>query len=175
MSAAPTSFYHDVLRKDRRFTSTDACKDLGLLEPGTRAAVEALLIEARDDHVDLRVLETFRSQARQHMLFVKHATQLSRVGCHGFGVAVDFALYQHGSYVEDGSKYEPLWALLKRHGLMSGQDWGQPDIPHSFRDSDHAQRVPLWRQPGLFAETWFPPIVYDWTKDVQPRGSELLA
>lgn len=169
------TFYQDVLRKDKRFTSTEVCKDLGLLEPGTRAAVEAILLEAKDSHIDLRVLESFRSQARQHMLYLRRLTQLSRVGCHGFGIAVDFALYVDDKYVEDGSKYGPLWALLKAHGMISGQDWGNPHIPHSFRDPDHGQRCPVWRQPALFAETWFPPIVYDPFTDAQPRGSEFIA
>ncbi len=59
------TFYTDVLRKSPAFRSDAVCKDLNLLEPGTHAAVLALVDEAKQEGHDLRVLETYRSQTRQ--------------------------------------------------------------------------------------------------------------
>lgn len=155
------SFYTDVLAKDPRFASTAPIKDLALLEPGTRAAVLAMIADAAAAGHDLRVLETYRSQARQHMLFEERLTQLSKVGCHGYGVAVDLALYVNGRYDPNGQHYMFMEALAKKHGMVSGIDWGTPNAQHSFKDYDHVQRVPVFRQNAMFAGAWYPPEGYD--------------
>lgn len=154
------SFYDTNIRTSKAFHSDAVCKDMALLEPGTRAAVLALVNEAKQEGHDLRVLETYRSQTRQSALFAKHATQLRTVGCHGYGVAVDFGVFVGGKYAENNTPYVFLRVLARKHGLISGQDWGHA-ITGSFVDSGHVQRVPVWRQVGLFNGTWYPPEVYD--------------
>ncbi len=154
------TFYDTVIKKSPAFHSDAVCKDMNLLEPGTRAAVVALVDDAKASGHDLRVLETYRSQTRQSALFVKHATQLRTVGCHGYGVAVDFGVFTNGKYEEGNKPYVFLREMARKHGLISGQDWGHA-ITGSFVDSGHVQRIPVWRQGVLFGGTWYPPETYD--------------
>lgn len=154
------TFYDTVIRHSPAFHSDAVCKDMTLLEPGTRAAVLALVADAKASGHDLRVLETYRSQTRQSALFAKHATQLRVVGCHGYGVAVDFGVFTNGKYEEGNKPYVFLRQMARKHGLISGQDWGHA-ITGSFVDSGHVQRVPVWRQAALFSGSWFPAEVYD--------------
>jgi hypothetical protein len=170
MIEAAMTFYTDIIEKDHRFDSVNVINDLALLEPGTRAAVEAMIADAALAGHELRVLETYRSQARQHMLWTQHLTQLSKVGCHGFGVAADLALYVNGRYDPNGQHYMFMEALAKKHGLVSGIDWGAPNAVHSFHDYDHVQRVPVFRQNAMFAETWYPPSAYDPYADQVAHG-----
>lgn len=163
------SFYDTVLRNSKAFRSADTCKDMALLEPGTRAAVQALVDEARAQGHDLRVLETYRSQTRQSALFQQRRTQLRVVGCHGYGVAADFGVFVNGKYAEDNKPYVFLRVLARKHGLISGQDWGHAR-EGSFVDSGHVQRVPVWRQPALFSGAWYPPEVYDPYADSTKNG-----
>lgn len=153
------SFFDTVIRVSAAYHSDAVCKDTALLEPGTRAAVQALMDEAKQEGHDLRLLETYRSQTRQSHLFMQHATQLRTVGCHGYGVAVDFGVFINGKYAENNTPYVFLRVLARKHGLISGQDWGHA-ITGSFVDSGHVQRVPVWRQQALFSGAWYPPEVY---------------
>jgi hypothetical protein len=154
------SFYDTTLRNSKAFRSDVVCKDLNLLEPGTRAAVLALMAEAKADGIDIRLLETYRSQTRQSYLFTKRATQLRVVGCHGYGVAADFGVFTRGRYEEGNKPYVFLKTLARKHGLISGQDWGHAK-EGSFVDSGHVQRVPVWRQAALFNGAFYPPVNYD--------------
>jgi len=164
------SFYDAVVRTSAAFKSDAICKDLGLLEPGTRAAVLAIVDEAKTAGHDLRVLETYRSQVRQHALFLQHATKLSTVGCHGYGVAVDFGVFINGKYAEANGPYVFLRELARKHGMISGQDWGHAR-EGSFVDSGHVQRVPVWRQSALFSGAWYPPAEgYDPYVDSKVNG-----
>ena len=163
------NFYTDVIQKDPRFNSTERIEDPLLLEPGTRAAVQAIIADLQSLGHDARVLETYRSEARQHMLFEQHLTQLSKVGVHGFGLACDIALYVSDKYDPVGEHYVILVPLAQKHGMISGINWGLPNLPHSFKDYDHIQRIPLFRQNALFAGSWYPPTDYD------PHADEIAA
>lgn len=168
------SFYDTVIRNSKAFRSDAVCKDMALLEPGTRAAVTALVAEARAAGIDIRVLETYRSQTRQSALFQQRRTQLRTVGCHGYGVAVDFGVFISGKYAQDNKPYVFLRTLARKHGLISGQDWGRAK-GGSFVDSGHVQRVPVWRQDQLFSGAWYPPVDYDPYKDSLGRHPEVVA
>lgn len=169
------TFYDTVLRNAKAFRSPDVCKDPAMLEPGTRAAVLALMTDAKTQNIDLRLLETYRSQTRQSALFAKHATQLRMVGCHGFGVAADFGVFVNGVYQEKNTPYEFLRTMARKYGLISGQDWGHPQ-EGSFVDSGHVQRVPVWRQPALFGGSWYPPEVYDpYTDSATAHQTDVVA
>lgn len=154
------SFYDTVIRNAKAFHSDAVCKDPALLEPSTRAAVLALLADAKAQGIDLRLLETYRSQTRQSALFMRRATQLRTVGCHGYGVAADFGVFIKGVYQGGNKPYVSLRLLARKHGLISGQDWGHAK-ESGFVDSGHVQRVPVWRQSAMFGGSWYPPIEYD--------------
>jgi D-alanyl-D-alanine carboxypeptidase len=164
-----STFYDNVIRNSKAFRSDVVCKDLALLEGGTRTAVLAMVDAAKRDGHDLRILETYRSQTRQSALFQRHATQLRTVGCHGYGVAVDFGVFTNGKYEESNKPYVFLRQLARAHGMISGQDWGHPKMG-GFVDSGHVQRVPVWRQKELFSGAWYPPEVYDIFADSAAHG-----
>jgi hypothetical protein len=149
------SFYTDVIRKDPRFHSTAQIRDLALLEPDTRDAVEAIIKGAAAHGITLMVTETYRSQERQHQLFAQKLSQLQNVGVHHYGLAVDFCKIVNGKASWDGD-WSFLAPLCASNGMIWGGDWGEPDQPHSFRDYDHVQRCELCRQDDLFAGTWYP-------------------
>lgn len=155
------SFYSEIILRDPRHASLEIVRDVTLLEPGTRAAVAALVAEAAANAHRLVVLETYRSQARQGRLFLEGATQLRHVGCHGYGVAADIGVESATGAIDWKADYGLLGELAEKHGLIWGGDWGTPKCPHSFRDYDHVQRVPVFRQPALFAGEWYPPEDYD--------------
>lgn len=165
-----SNFYTDVMKKDARYNNpnvkTVVC-DLNLLEPGTRAAVIQMQELAKAAGHELKVAETYRSQARQHYLYEQGFTQLSHVGMHGYCVAADLNLFVNGKYDPNGTHYEFMHAMAVRCLMVSGQGWGTAKAHHSFTDWDHVQRVPLFRQDEIFAGTWYPPATgYDPWKDM---------
>jgi hypothetical protein len=157
----PANFYTDVIQADPRFHSPEVCRDLDLLEPVFRGAVEAVISEAAAliPPVILRVSETYRSPARQQALFAKGLTQLKDLGVHSFGLACDFF-----KLVDGKASWEGDWSFLRdlavKHGLISGYDWGQPQAKHTFTDNDHVQRISVADQPKLFAGDWYPDESY---------------
>lgn len=163
------SFYDTVLRNSKAFRSDVVCKDPAMLEPGTRAAVLALIADAKGVGKDVRLLETYRSQTRQSYLFTRRATQLRVVGCHGYGVAADLGVFVDGVYQEKNAPYVFLKFLARQHGLISGQDWGHAR-EGNFVDSGHVQRVPVWRQNALFGGAWYPSVDYDPYADSTTSG-----
>lgn len=163
------TFYSEILRNSPAFRSDAVCKNLAMLEPGTRVAVMAIMADAMVAKIDLRLLETYRSQTRQSALFMQRRTQLRTVGCHGYGVAVDFGVFTNGRYEEGNKPYVFLRDLARKHGMISGQDWGHAR-PGNFVDSGHVQRVPVWRQAELFNGTWYPPVTYDPYADSAAHG-----
>jgi hypothetical protein len=167
---AAINFYNSVIRNSKAYRSDSVCKDMALLEPGTRAAVGALMADAKEAGHDIRVLETYRSQHRQSMLFMQRKTELRTVGCHGYGVAVDFGVFIKGRYQESNGPYMFLDALARKHGLVSGQTWGHSYPNRGFVDSGHVQRVPIFRQRALFEGVWYPPESYDPYADMKAEG-----
>jgi hypothetical protein len=154
------NFYLTTLTVDPRFNSPERQSSTDLLEPVTRAAVAAIIADAKAQGIELQVTETFRSEARQQQLYDQGATQLEHVGTHGFGIAADFCKIINGEASWAGD-WSFLAVLAKKHGLVSGFDWGQPGVHHSFVDSDHCQRCRVSDQAQLFAGTWFPDSSYN--------------
>ncbi len=151
------NFYTDVLLS--MATPAGRSADPWLLEPITRAAVRNIIDTAKAElGIDLMVFETYRSQARQELLFAQHATKLKTVGVHGYGLACDIVKSIHGEPSWKGD-FSFLGPLAKRFGLIWGGDWGEPG-PHSFRDFDHVQRCLVEDQEKLFAGLWYPDQQY---------------
>lgn len=148
-----SNFYTDVLQKSPLFHSTNRISDLAMLEPVTRAAVLAIIADAKLLGHDMVVFETFRSQARQQQLYDEGTTQLEHVGTHGYGIAADIVKVGPEPWAGD---FTFLGPLAKKHGMIWGGDWGEPDKPHGFRDLDHVQRVRVIDQAKLFSGAWFP-------------------
>ena len=154
------SFYTDVIEKSPKFTSTKAIGDLELLEPVTRAAVQAIIADAKQHGVALMAYETYRSTERQQLLFDQHATQLRKVGVHHYGLACDLvkSVNAEPSWKGDFSLIGPL---ARAHGLIWGGDWGTPAAHHTFIDVVHVQRCSIAKQASLFSGTWYPDATYN--------------
>jgi hypothetical protein len=150
-----TAFYTDTMLCDPRANSATDIRDLTLLEPVTRAAVEAIVAGAAALGITLCVTETFRSKSRQAQLFARHATQLQEVGVHHFGLACDFCKIVDGKACWEGD-WTFLGRLARANLLIWGGDWGNPGAAHGFKDMDHVQRVAVKDQPRLFAGEWYP-------------------
>jgi len=150
-----SNFYIDVIQQDPRFNSVDRIADPMLLEPVTRLAVQNIVQAAAGLGLPVMIFETYRSQARQESLFEQGKTQLKTVGVHGYGLAADLVRVVNG---------QPTWAvdytflgpLAREYGMISGVDWGEPGVHHSFIDPDHVQRITVAQQDSLFAGNWYP-------------------
>ena len=92
----------NVIKKDHRFKTTNIVKDISLLEPVFRKKVMDFLADAKKEGHDLRIAETFRSQARQAHLYEQGYTQLRHVGVHNYGLACDFNLFINRTYQDHG-------------------------------------------------------------------------
>lgn len=150
-----SNFYEEIIQTDPRFQSTDPISDLSLLEPITRAAVEAIISEAAANGIDLMVFETYRSQELQEIYFDRGVTKLRKVGVHHFGLAADIVKVVNGEPSWDGD-FSFLGTLAEKFDLIWGGDWGEPNQPHSFRDYVHVQRIRVVDQGPLFRGEWYP-------------------
>lgn len=153
------NFYTEVIQRSPAFGSPVPVSDLGLLEPVTRNAVQGIIAAGRAKGLDLRVRETYRSAVLQEHYF-KIGTSHLHTGVHHFGLAADIGLYVNGKFDEVGEHYKFMRNLAETHGMISGVDWGNPFVPHTWRDWDHVQRVALSRQNDLFAGRWYPDEQY---------------
>jgi D-alanyl-D-alanine carboxypeptidase len=154
------NWYSEVLVKLPLFNSTDRVSLLDYLEPTTRTAIAALIVDALAQNIKLMVFETYRSQHRQELLFDQGATQLKEVGVHGYGLACDIVKDIGGDPSWKGD-FTFMTSLAKKHGLISGIDWGNPNIKHGFVDSCHVQRIAVRDQLKLFDGSWFPDNSYN--------------
>jgi hypothetical protein len=161
------NFYSDVIAKDTRFGSLARIDDDQLLEPVTRALVQEIVSAARSIGIDVMVWETYRSQARQELLFTQHVTKLRRVGVHHYGLACDIVKVVGGEPSWKGD-FSFLGQLSKSANLIWGGDWGNPAVHHSFIDEYHVQRCAVTREPVLFAGSWYPDAGYNPYKDEVP-------
>jgi hypothetical protein len=128
---------------------------MALLEPVTRAAVQAIISDADEMGIPMMAFETYRSQELQQIYFRRGVTKLQNVGVHHYGLACDIVKVVDGEPSWDGS-FDFLGELAQKHGLIWGGDWGEPDISHSFRDYCHVQRIRVEDQGELFRGEWYP-------------------
>lgn len=154
------SFYDEVIKNDPRFHTTKPVRDMALLEPVTRQAVENILADAEAMGIPCMVFETYRSQELQRIYFQRGVTKLQKVGVHHFGLAADIVKVVNGEPSWDGD-FTFLRDLANKYNLISGIDWGQPGESHSFIDSCHVQRITVDDQAKLFSGEWYPDADYN--------------
>src|SRR5215469_8917734 len=169
------NFFTDVIQNDPRLHTTKRVSDSALLEPTTRAAVEALIADAAAHGIQLMIYETYRSLERQLDLFNQGASQLRNVGVHHYGLACDIVKDVNGEPSWKGD-FSFLRGLAKAHGLIWGGDWGTPNVHHSFQDNDHVQRCSVTDQAQLFRGEWFPDATYNpYTEASGPKKAATAA
>lgn len=154
------NFYEEVLAKDPRFRLATRCSDDGLLEPRTRQLAHRVLEVAAERGISVMLYETFRSSARQLLLYEKGVTRRRDDGVHKYGLAFDVVRSVWGEPSWKGD-YAFLGEIAKELGLVWGGDWGSPERRHSFVDAYHLQRVSVADQARLFRGEFYPGEDYD--------------
>ncbi|MBA4166129.1 MAG: M15 family metallopeptidase [Chitinophagaceae bacterium] len=161
-----TSFFTEFISHDPRFNSTTRISDFQLLETQMQQKVQSIIDDAKAHGIDLMVYETYRSQARQELLFNQKASKLKKVGVHHYGLACDIVKNINGEPSWKGD-FSILGTLAHAYGLIWGGDWGQPKLKHSFMDLDHVQLCTVARQAALFRGEWYPAGDYDPYKELK--------
>lgn len=144
-----TNFYQSVIQRDPRFHSPLACRDQAMLFPPFRAKVLAVIEKLAAMGQTFEIIETFRSQARQEELFKAHATQLQKVGMHGFGLAADAARVIGGRICWEAGAYSDYGKIGEAEGLTWGGRW-------TFGDDVHLQYCTVAEQPKIFDGSFYP-------------------
>ena len=113
---------------------TDACRDLSELVPYVRTRLEKWMAKCLSEGLDVRISETYRSQARQEYLYSHGKTQVRSLGAHYFRVAADFFI-KGGSDIYPEEKMKAAADIAKTYGFEWGGDW------KSFKDTPHLQML----------------------------------
>jgi hypothetical protein len=148
------NFYTDTIKGDARFKTIKVVADMKLLEPVFRQTVESILADAKAHGLNVKVFETYRSQARQTRLFNEGATTLKTVGVHHYGLSCDIVRVVNGQPSWKGD-FSFLGEFARAYGLIWGGDWS------SFNDPYHLQRCTIKRQGSLFRGEWYPDPDYN--------------
>lgn len=159
-----SNFYESTIKTSARFKSSKRVADVSLLEPVFREIVERIIADAKSHGLNLMIFETYRSQARQTLLFNQGATKLKNVGVHHYGLACDLVKSVSGQPSWKGD-FSFLGELAHANNVIWGGDWGNPNVPHSFIDSVHIQRCSIKKQGSLFRGEWYPDATYNPYKD----------
>lgn len=117
-------------------------RDLSLLAPKFRAAVQAALDECEAKKIDAFVYEAYRSNELQQIYYARgrsvippnHTVTNARTNLyswHGYGLAVD-VISRSKLWSPDGGEawFRKVADIFKSHGCKWGGDWTHPDTPH---------------------------------------------
>ncbi|HEY8571587.1 M15 family metallopeptidase [Phenylobacterium sp.] len=148
-------------------------RDLAMLAPAFRLAVEAAIAECAAKGLEVKVNEGFRSNGRQAWLYAQGRTRpgdivtrapTSFTSWHGYGLAVDVihrtkAYWPFGKDRTASARNERWFAdvadVFKANGCNWGGDWSRPDTPHMqwgrCRPSPSARARELWESGGVQA------------------------
>jgi hypothetical protein len=117
-------------------------RDLTMLAPKFRAAVEAALTECHDNGLDAWIYEGYRSNELQAIYYERGRTvkpprkpvtnaRTSLYSWHGYGLAVDVVSREHLWEPPEGDAwFRQVATIFKRHNCKWGGDWTSPDPPH---------------------------------------------
>ncbi len=141
--------FYDTLKSDPRFHSIAAIHDPGMLFAPFRTKIESVIADLAKRGQTFQIIETFRSQERQHELFLQHATQLDHVGLHGFGLAVDCARVIGGRIHWESALYQEYGVIAEAEGLTWGGRWTLGDLVH-------VQYVTVSDQQKIFSGEFYP-------------------
>ena len=115
-------------------------REMNLLAPLFRAAVERALADCRSRSLDAYVYETYRSPELQALYYARGRTvipPLKRVtnasdnlySWHGYGLAVDVISRSRG-WDQPESWFRDVAASFKKEHCNWGGDWAMRDLPH---------------------------------------------
>lgn len=117
-------------------------KDLSLLAPKFRAAVQAAIIDCNRAGLEAVVYEAYRSDELQKLYYARGRTVLpptrpvtnaptNQFSWHGYGLAVD-VVHQTKFWEPAGGEawFKKVAVIFKKHGCAWGGEWSNPDTPH---------------------------------------------
>jgi peptidoglycan LD-endopeptidase CwlK len=121
-------------------------KNIATLQPPVQPYARALINQAAEIGITIKVLSGHRTYAEQERLYAQGRTTSgpkvtnSRGGYsnHNFGIAFDIGVFENGKYLEESPKYKVVGALGMKIGLEWGGTW------KSFVDEPHYQLRPTW-------------------------------
>jgi len=130
------NWYEEKIKNNKYFLSEEIISDVNMLYPRFRFLILRLFAEAKREGLNVRIYETYRSQARQRVLFERGHSELVKNGMHHFGIASDVVfLDEKDNYIWRGD-WDKLGAIGRNLGLYWGGDW------KTFKDNPHFQLVP---------------------------------
>ena len=132
--------FFDKLKTSSIFHSLNVCRDMEILYPPMRTAVELMVGQAEKQGLRVAVFETFRSAERQTQLYAQGHTLLKTNGMHHFGVAADIVFLDGDGHFTWPDKNDPRWQTLGHCGRLFGLFWGGDW--KGFRDCPHFQFIP---------------------------------
>ena len=117
-----------------------ASKDLSLLAPKFRIAVEKSVAECRAQGYDVIVFEAYRSKELQELYYKRGRTikppdkpvtnaKSNLYSWHGYGLAVDVISESRG-WGPPLSWWTVVASIFKAEGCKWGGDWKARDLPH---------------------------------------------
>lgn len=115
-------------------------RDLNLLAPAFRAAVEAAIAECQALGLDAYVYEAYRSPELQAIYYARGRTVVPPTtpvtyaatnlqSWHGYGLAVDVISRAH-DWDRPESWFAEVAQVFARHDCRWGGEWKQKDLPH---------------------------------------------
>ena len=115
-------------------------RDLGLLAPAFRDAVERAIAECRARDLDAYVYEAYRSQELQALYYARGRTVVPPTkpvtyaatnldSWHGYGLAVDVISRSQG-WNRPETWFAEVAAAFAKFGCRWGGEWKQKDLPH---------------------------------------------
>jgi peptidoglycan LD-endopeptidase CwlK len=115
-------------------------RDLSLLAPKFREAVEKAITECRRQGYDAYVYEAYRSMELQQLYYQRGRTVIPPLlpvtnapsnlySWHGYGLAVDVISVCHG-WNRPQAWFEEVAQIFKKYDCRWGGDWKCKDLPH---------------------------------------------
>lgn len=156
-------------------------RDLSLLAPKFRVAVETSLRECKDAGLDAMVFEGYRSLELQQIYYARGRTvrppfytvtnaKSNLYSWHGFGLAVD-VVHRTMYWNPPQSFWRDVAEIFKRNGCDWGGDWTMADLPHfqygTLRKSPSGRARELfaaggmqavWAEVGAYTAAAAPPV-----------------
>lgn len=138
-------YYLENIVTGEKFFSSKPVTDALLLYPEFAELMASLVNELKVYKVELRLLETYRSNKLQQYYYEIGASKIKNNGMHHFGIAVDTILID-----DDGrTTYKGNWKLI--HQIF--EELGGTDLGNLENwDAAHFQFIPVIEQTQLRAE-----------------------
>lgn len=127
-------------------TDPRSAKNIATLKPEVQAMALALIEQAAEAGIEIRIISGTRTFAEQDVLFSQGRSKAGKIvtnaqggySNHNFGIAFDVGVFEGGKYLAESPKYKAVGALGIALGLEWGGNW------KTIQDEPHFQLRPSW-------------------------------